>query len=60
MTTWLKIKCKSSTQVDYNEEKSGVKKKGDDGSDGEIQEVGFYLTGQKKFSFGFLSAGEGG
>ena len=57
--SWLNIKCKSSTQVDYNEEKSGVKKKGDEGSDGEIQEVIFHLTGQN-LSIGSPSAGEGG
>ena len=30
-------------QVDYNEEKSGVKKKGEEGSEDEIQEVVFLL-----------------
>ena len=35
-----------SIQVDYNEEKSGVKKKGEEGSEDEIQEVRFCLLGQ--------------
>ena len=33
-------------QVDYNEEKSGVKKKGEEGSEDEIQEVRFCLSDQ--------------
>ena len=39
-----------SIQVDYNEEKSGVKKKGEEGSEDEIQEVRFCLPGH---IFGF-------
>ena len=39
-----------SNQVDYNEEKSGVKKKGEEGSEDEIQEVSFCFPGH---IFGF-------
>ena len=37
-------------QVDYNEEKSGVKKKGEEGSEDEIQEVRLCLSDQGIFA----------
>ena len=52
----MRLSKTNTIQVDYNEEKSGVKKKGEEGSEDEIQEVRFCLPGQ----LFHLMQGEGG